>query len=236
MATRAAMLFRAAAISAALILAGCDASNDDAKLASLDNEIVGNDADPALTSALEDQILVDPALTQQSNKNAVRPPQNPAQAQYPLPAETPAPKRAAAAQAAPAGGTTTAAPTARAAVAEESGTVDCAAALDYNAGWARRLPAGFAVYPGARLGEVAGTDRPDCRARVVTFRTAAAPDQVLEWYRSRAAGAGYSAERQARQGDQILAGRNAQSGGAYYLILTPVRAGGSEVALIVNGG
>ena len=223
----AAMLFRTAALFAALSLGACDTSGDDAKLASLDNEIVGNDSDPALTSALEDQILVDPALTQQSNKNAVRPPESPTQAQYPLPAETPPPRNAAAAQKAPA---------ARPAVADSSGTADCVSALDYNAGWARRLPAGFGLYPGARLGEVAGTDRADCRARVVTFKTAVAPEQVLEWYRARAAGAGYSAERHVRQSDHVLAGRNTRSGGAYYLILTPVQAGGSEVALIVNGG
>ena len=226
----AAMLFRTAALLAALALGACDASGDDAKLASLDNEIVGNDSDPALTSALEDQILVDPALTQQSNKNAVRPPETPTQAQYPLPAETPPTRPAVAA---PAG---TTAPAARPEVGQTSGTADCVSALDYDPAWARRLPAGFGLYPGARLGEVAGTDRADCRARVVTFKSAAAPEQVLEWYRARAAGAGYSAERHVRQGDHVIAGRNARNGGAFYLILTPVGAGGSEVALIVNGG
>ena len=226
----AAMLFRTAALLAALSLGACDVSGDDAKLASLDNEIVGNDSDPALTSALEDQILVDPALTQQSNKNAVRPPESPTQAQYPLPAEAPPPRPAASAPAA------TTAPAARPAAGQASGTADCVSALDYNAAWARRLPAGFGLYPGARLGEVAGTDRSDCRARIVTFKTAAAPEQVLEYYRARATGAGYSADRHVRQGDHVLAGRNARSGGAYYLILTPAPAGGSEVALIVNGG
>ena len=49
----------------------------------------GKDADPALTSTLEDQILVDPALAQQSNNNTVRPSETPTQAQYPLPEQHP---------------------------------------------------------------------------------------------------------------------------------------------------
>jgi hypothetical protein len=69
-------MIRIAALAAALTLAGCD-SGRDAELAKLDNQITGKDSDPALTSALEDQILVDPALTQQSNRNAVRPPETP---------------------------------------------------------------------------------------------------------------------------------------------------------------
>lgn len=230
----AAMPFRMVILGAALSLAACNQRARDAELAELDNQIVGNDADPALTSALQDQILVDPALTQQSNKNAVRPPETPTQAQYPLPAETQARGEAAAA---PQPGR----PETRVAAAstggpEGSGTAECASALRYGPAWARRLPSGFALYPGARLDEAAGTDRSDCRARIVTFTTGAAPQQVIGWYRSRAAGAGYTAEDQVRGADQILAGANAQSGGAYYLILTPRPGGGSEVALIVNGG
>ncbi len=230
----AAMPFRMVILGAALSLAACNQRAGDAELAELDNQIVGNDADPALTSVLQDQILVDPALTQQSNKNALRPPETPTQAQYPLPPEAePGGQAAASSQAGR--------PQARTAAGsngapEAAGTADCAAALQYGPAWARRLPGGFALYPGGRLDEAAGTDRSDCRARIVTFITGAAPQQVIDWYRSRAAGAGYTAEDQVRGADQILAGANAQSGGAYYLILTPRAGGGSEVALIVNGG
>jgi hypothetical protein len=226
-------LFRLAALAAALSLAACD--QQETELANLDNQIVGNDADPALTSALQDQILVDPALTQQSNKNAVRPPETPTQAQYPLPPDQPPPKRSVAAATSKAA----AAPPVRTAsvpAAASGETADCAEVLDRNPSWARRLPSGFGLYPGARLNEAAGTDRADCRARIVTYRAAAAPEAVLEWYRGRAAAAGYSAERQMRQGDHILAGANGRTGSAYYLILTPLQGGGSEVALIVNGG
>ncbi len=225
MAKCAALSFRTAALAAALAVAGCgDRAND---VAELDNQIVGNDADPALTSALEDQILVDPALTQQSNKNAVRPPETPTQAQYPLAEE---PVRTAGRGAAPA-----ATPAAASGNAEGAGAADCAPSLQYHRGWAQRLPAELGLYPGARVGESAGSDRAGCRVRIVTFTAAADPERVLDWYRSRAAAGGYSAERQMRQGDHILAGANERTGAAYYLILTP-RSGGSDVALIVNAG
>ena len=220
MSSRAATLIRIAALAGALTLAACQDRN--AELASLDNQIVGNDADPALTNALEDQILVDPALTQQSNRNAVRPPETPTQAQYPLPARR-------AAQVSRDGRPV--AQTAQATEMESVRGAGCEAELDYNMAWARRMPAAFAVFPGGRVTDAAGSDSANCRARVVTFTSNAAPARVLEWYRSRASQAGYSAEQQMRQGDHILAGTG--GGGAYFLILTP-RGSGSEVAIIAN--
>jgi hypothetical protein len=197
----AANLVRAAAVSAALTLTACQGEQRAA-----DNRTA--DADPALTSALQDQILVDPALTQQSNKNAVRPPEMPTQAQYPASEER------------------TAAPAASA---------DCASAIVHNSAWSQRLPAAFAPFPGARVTEAAGSDRPGCRVRIVTFAAPAAPERLIEHYRGRAAGAGYSAERKMRQGDLVLAGSNG-SGGTYYLILTPRPNGSSDAAIIVNEG
>jgi hypothetical protein len=194
---------------ATLSIFACNRS-DDAELAKIDNQIAGNEADPALTSALEDQIMVDPTLTQQSNRNAVRPPERPAQAQYPA--------------GQPKG--------------DQSSAVNsggCASgAFDYNPQWAQQLGPDFAVYPGGKLTEAAANNQGDCRMRVVTFTTGDAAERVLDWYRGRAQSAGYSAEQQQREGDQILAGANQQKGGAYYLIVTPQQSG-SEVAVIVNG-
>ena len=61
------------ALAALLALAACGGTSEN-NLAAIDNELLANGADPALTSALEDQILVDPNLVQQAHPNTVRPP------------------------------------------------------------------------------------------------------------------------------------------------------------------
>jgi hypothetical protein len=228
MSNRAATVLRIAAIAAALSLGACRDSQSE--LAKLDNQIIGNEADPALTSALEDQIMVDPALTQQSNRNAVRPPETPTQAQYPLPQNGQQPAGRPAAVRGPGAGAGASAGTQVA----EAGSSGCGPDFNYNMQWARRLPAAFAIYPGSRITDAAGIDRAGCHARVVTFTTADAPQRILDHYAARAARAGYSAEHQRRGGDHILAGTNGGDG-AFYLIVTPAR-GGSEVALIANQG
>ena len=226
MSIRPATLVRILAVVGALSLGACRDSQSE--LAKLDNQIIGNDTDPALTSALEDQIMVDPALTQQSNRNAVRPPETPTQAQYPLPQGSQPARRAAAVQ-----GTGTGARASAAADSGETGSGGCGPDLNYSMQWARRLPAAFAVYPGSRITDAAGSDTADCRARVVTFTTADAPQRVLQYYAARAGRAGYSAEHQRREGDHILAGTSGES--AFYLIVTPTGAG-SDVALIASSG
>jgi hypothetical protein len=196
-----------AALATALSLSACGRS-DEAELAELDNEIVGNETDPAVTSALQDQILVDPTLSQQSNRNAVRSASGPAQAQYPT--------------AGPRSSTTV------------RGGEGCAADLDYAMGWAERLPPAFAVYPGSRVTEAAANNRGDCRLRVVTYTTGEPSQRLLDWYHNRAVRAGYTSEHQLREGDHVLAGTNEIDGGAFFLIVTPTNRG-SEVALITNG-
>jgi hypothetical protein len=226
---RAAPAIRILTIAAAIAVGGCKRGPSEAELNRLDNSLMANDTDPALTSALQDQIMVDPALTQQSNKNAVRAPASPPAAQYPLPG---GPQSGGQAGAKPGAKPPQ---TANADEPAERGA-DCGARLNYNPGWAQKLPAAFAVYPGARVTDAAGLDAADCRVRVVTFTTAAPPERVLDYYRARATGAGYSAEHQMREGDHILAGTMGQSDRAFYLILSPLKGGGSDVSLITNGG
>jgi hypothetical protein len=212
---------------AALALAGCGGGGE-ANLASLDNQLT-NDADPALTAALQDQIAVDPNLAQQSNRNAVRPPETPTQAPYPVDsARAPQPQGN--------GKPAMAKPAAQLASAPSGSGANCTsgAAFDYNDAWAQRLPAALPVYPNGRLTEAAANNANGCRTRVVSFTTADNAQRVLGWYQDRATKAGYSADRDTREGDQILAGTDPQ-GGAFYLIVTP-RKNGSEVALIVNNG
>jgi hypothetical protein len=223
-----------AALAAAMALAGCS-GGDDGNLASLDNQLT-NDSDPALTAALQDQIAVDPNLSQQSNRNAVRPPETPTQASYPT-------DSAAAAKAVPGptgrGGT---APAAQLASAPQGGgaggggaSCTSGANFHYNNAWAQRLPAAFPFYPNGRLTEAAANNANGCSTRVVSFATADNAQRVLDWYNTQAVRAGYTSERETRQGDHILAGANARDNGAFYLIVTP-KGNGSEVALIVNNG
>ena len=70
-------------LASLLALAGCGGGTANNDLAAIDNELVANAVDPALTSALQDQLSVDPTLAQQSNPNSARPPEAPVQAQYP---------------------------------------------------------------------------------------------------------------------------------------------------------
>ena len=216
---RHALLFRTAAVAGALTLAAC--SGGGTNLAAIDNQLIANQTDPALSSALEDPILVDPALSQQANRLSVRPPETPMQAQYPAPDAQPQVRRAAIVQ----GGQ--GAPGGACGMAPDS--------FQYGPEWASRLPGAFPPYPGGRLTEAAGRDDARCRARVITFRTADRYGQVLDWYNARAVAGGYSSEHQVRGADHVLAGYNRQTDGAFYLIVTPGQHG-SEVALIVNNG
>ncbi len=198
-------------LAAALLLSACSGS-EEANLAQIDNQIAGQDIDPALTSALEDEILVDPALVGQSSPNNVRQPERPLQAPYPQPVRP---------AAAPAG--------------DDLGIGLCGVPIRYGPEYADRLPAEFPAYPGRRVTEAAGADTGNCHARVVTFATDHDWRQVMGWYRDRAVAAGFNHEQQARDGDQVLAGVNERVNGAYYVIATP-REGGTDVAFIVNHG
>lgn len=223
-----------APLAGLLALAACGGATDT-NLAALDNSLVGNGADPALTSALEDQILVDPNLVQQANPNSVRPPETPVQAQYPAGrSREDGPGR----RDAGASGQASMRRASAAIGGEAPGAAPrggCGAAFDHGSQWAARLPAEFPLYPGGRITEAAGNNAGDCRARVVTFTTTDPHNRVLEYYRSHAARAGFSAEHQVRGADHVLGGVNTRTNGAFYLIVTPGRTG-SEVALIVNNG
>jgi len=224
----AATLLRSAALAGLLALAACG-SGDQNNLSEMDNSLIGNGADPALTSALEDQILVDPNLVQQSHPNTVRPPETPVQAQYPADGAG-----GSAAAGGGAGGSRVREATAATTGGSGQATPGaCGVPLSYGNEWANRLPAEFPPYPGARITEAAGNNRGACQIRVVTFATADPYNRVLEHYRSLAARARFSAEQQARGGDQVLGGTRGEA--AYYLIVTPTQAG-SDVALIVNNG
>lgn len=207
----------------------------------------GNITDPALASALRDQIMVDPQLGQQANSDAVRPPNQPYTGGVPGDdvatnnaaldigqlMKTPAPT--------PVGGNCTQCAAAResitlGALAESQGKNQCTEALTYSATWASRLPAELPLYPHARVNEAAGANTAKCALRVVTFSAKQPMQAVLDYYYTRAIRAGYSSEHQV-DGDQHLLGGARQSGSdAYILFLTKRPDGGTDVDMIVNHG
>lgn len=196
-------------VASALAIGACQRFSG----ANPDNGPAPREVDPAVTSALNDQILVDPALTQQSNRNAVRRPETPLQAFYPV--ETKADEQA------------------RLDGTDGNGPGCVNGPFSHDAAWAKRLPPEFAPPPGARVTEAAASTRRGCNLRMVAFRTAEPAERVVDFYRRRAQGAGYSAAQARRDGDDVLAGSNPQNGTTYYLIVTP-KSAGAEAALVIN--
>lgn len=239
------------ALAAAIAVAACGGEDPNRNLDSLDAELAdgnstGNQRDPALTSALRDQIMVDPQLAAQSNPDAVRPPSRPYAA--PVPADQP--NRAAAAEArtseklqsAPAATKTCTQCAARRdamtlgglAARQGGGTGACAANVSYSTRWATALPSAVPLYPDARVVEAAGNSNGGCQLRVVSFATSAPVQTVLDWYYTRVSGAGYSAEHQADGNQHVLAGTKGE--GAYAIFVAKRDDGGADVDLVVNNG
>jgi hypothetical protein len=227
-----------------LALGACGGASSD-----LGDYETANTTDPALASALQDQIMVDPQLSRQANGNAIRPPGQPYSGAVPsdavaantdkvddgqllrTPDPVPASKEctqcAAGREALTLGGL--------AARQADAGTAKCAAALQYSAGWAQRLPADLPLHPQARVTEAAGADGP-CALRVVSFSAPQPLQAVLDWYYTRATRAGYSAEHQLDGKEHILGGTRARDDGAYVLYMTARADGGTDIDMVANRG
>jgi hypothetical protein len=229
-----------------LMLAGCGGSGS---LPNVD-EASGNAADPALASALQDQIMVDPQLGRQANGDAVRPPGQPYSGGVPNDAvaantdrvstegllKAPAPTQAskdcsqcaAARESVTLGGL--------AARQKDKRSSQCAASISYSAGWANRLPADLPLYPQARVIEAAGSEAGKCALRVVTFSSPATMQAMLDWYYTKAVRAGYTAEHQVDGDEHILGGTRDRDGGAYVLFMTARNDGGTDIDMVANNG
>lgn len=252
---------RASAALVALVLplalgaCGPAKPSPEENLDTLDAELTNTTAanqpgkDPALMSALQSQIMVDPALAQQANADAVRPADQPYAA--PIPAEGIA--AAPAGQPAAPQGPLMKAPepkaecpdcdTASKAVTlgglaarqKAPNTARCVGGMRYSASWANRLGE-VALYPQARLIEAAGNAAGGCALRAATFTTGATVQQVIDWYYTRTKSVGYDSEHQARDGEHVLGGNRTRDQAAFILFARPRDGGGTEVDLIVNNG
>ncbi len=237
-------------------LGACNRADDRAELQKLDDGMASND--PAVRGALEDQIMVDPALTGQSNRNAATTGDRPIDGGVPASRGGGAPAEAVAEARTAVGGRMMALPRA---VRLERGCTNCAAnqagnsgarpatigelarqqtggrcngRLTYGLDWARRLPATFPVYPRAALTEAAGVTGNACNVRVVNFQSRASLENVLAWYFTRARNGGYSAEHAVDGTDHFVGGTLGDD--AYVVIARTLPGGITDVDLVVTGG
>lgn len=205
-----------------------------------DKSQAGNDVDPAVSNALEDQIMVDPNLVRQANRFG-RSSATGSQSSVPAtgtggPAvstdkliKAPSPKAGNASKGITLGQ-----------LANEQSGRGKAAACDKNfqfgAAWATRLPAAFPLYPDAQVTEAAGNDEQPCRMRLVSFASKTPMQTLIDFYYTQAVRNGFNAEHQLSEGEHILAGSRDKDDSAYYLTFNARKGGGTDVDMIVNHG
>ncbi len=225
-----------------LALAGCGRTASG-------SEATDNQSDPAARVALEGPIMIDPDLTEQSNRNAVTTGSKPATGGVPLSRQSAVADVAQADALKAVGGRMLSAPAAKTMecdncdidepvtlgtrAAQQNG--QCDAKLSYGADWAERMPAAFPVYPRATLREAAGVSSGACNVRVINFRTGASLKSVLDYYYTRAKRAGYDGEHTVKGEDHYLGGTRAGDGAAYVVIVNET-GGLRDVDIVASNG
>ena len=228
-----------------LLLAACGKSADaPSDLDALDRELIAANgpaaADPAVRQALRDPIMVDPTLQQQSNANAVRPPDRPDSGTVPPELARADPVNAASLRHAPPAAA--GCPQCRAkadaftlgALAAAQPSTHTCTGITYSTRWATRLPADLPLYPDARVTEAAGSASGPCALRAVSFASGAPAAKLIDWYFTRASAAGYHADHRADGGIQVLGGTRGAAAFVVYVTARP--GGGSDVDLVTNVG
>lgn len=198
--------------------------------------------DPAVVAALADPIMIDPDLASQNRGNAAI-----ALDSFdavPLDDVSPEAVEAARAEAARlAGGMVRTAPQgvadkAKLAPALTAGQVaaglpasppGCLDRLRYGYGWAAAMPAALPVYPRGHVREAAGND--GCGLRAVIFVTPVDPGEVIDFYHTVTADAGYAAERRRHGETDALSGAK---GGSAFVVRVRRTGDLSEVELAVR--
>ncbi len=212
---------------ATLALSGCDKKTEQTELDRIDAKLGGKTgADPALSAALEDQIMVDPNLKDQANEDSIRPTNEPFQAPMPVQSD---------AQEAASSRPTLGSLATQQAALNKDRFKGCSLDVQYSMTFANRLPPELPLYNRARIAEAAGSDTSACRLRALTFTVDAAPDAVTNYYKTIAERAGFAVSA-ANEGDEMLvSGLRARDGFAFYVISQ--RAGsGTTVDLVTNHG
>jgi hypothetical protein len=243
-------------MGSALLMAGTMSACNRGEQAELQNTseqdgLASND--PAVRGAVEDQIMVDPALTGQANRNSASAGDRPVDGGVPATRGGGAPREAMAEARTAVGGrlmplprpvqlerdcTDCAArggrPTTIGELAQQQSGGRCEGRLSYSLDWARRLPTAFPVYPRAALSEAAGVAGSSCNVRVVSFTSRAGLNDVLAWYYTRGVRAGYSAEHAVQGSDHYVGGTRGNN--AFVVIARNGGGGITEVDLVATGG
>ena len=229
----------AAAFALPLSLAACGSNEaSDEELAKLDDNLT---SDPAMNDALEDAILVDPDLTDQANRNAIRGANGAADGSVPPGTGADGSSAAKAAL----GGKILSAPKPRQMTSDDEGLTlgdkaelqaarsskpVCNEELRYDMNYANRMPPEFAVYPKANVQEAAGR----CDLRVVSFATATPIKNIIDYYYTRAKRSGYDAEYLMRGSEHVLGGTRDSDDGAYVITLNKRSGGGTVVDIVAS--
>ena len=242
-------------LALAIPLAACgDTASDEVAVTELGNKLTGKGSDPAMNTALNDRILVDPELTDSANVSTVKDSDKPLSGAIPADSgydgdasievldgaklmRAPKPTTVANEDCTNCGSqraTTLGSLAADQGVTRGKGT--CEAKLQYGAGWATRMPAEFPVYPRGRVKEAGGVDGGICDIRVATFTTSANMQNVVDYYYTRARKSGFSAEYQLREGEHALGGTRDNDGGAYFITFNAAPGGGTSVDIVANNG
>jgi hypothetical protein len=206
----------------ALTLSACG-GGEKAELDQLDKKLGAKaDADPALTAALEGQIMVDPDLAGQANEDSIRGPNQPFQA--PMPQGEGG-----------AGGQTLGALAAQQANAAKAQFTGCSLDVNYSFQWSNRLPADVPLPAKAKVIEAAGSDRQDCALRVVSFSSPLEPRALTDFYLGLARRGGYVPANAVEGRGNMVSGARASDGAAFYAIVQPA-SGGANVDVVTNRG
>ncbi|MBV1918885.1 MAG: hypothetical protein KUG65_12610 [Sphingomonadaceae bacterium] len=226
-------------IASVALLAGCDQADEKG--------VPAEEQDPAMTGALDDQIMVDPQLSGQTGAAVAA-----GGASVELPPEQRSPEVIAAAKqdaAKNAGGTIESAPqpgtggsaslveaavsAARVGQASRAASTDCAGKAEYSMTWATKLPDALSVYPRGAVQEAAGIDADGCALNVVNFVTPVAAKDVLDYYYTRVRQAGYGAAHKMDGDDHVLGGKNGTR--AFVVYVRKLDKELSEVEIITTG-
>lgn len=240
------------ALIISLALGACR-SAETAKLAEQDDGLQSSDS--VVKGAIENEIMVDPNVTGQSNANAATAGATPVDGAVPAvrgggsadvaiaEARTrvngqmlraPAPGRFEDSCGTECDTASAARPATLGGLARQQAGAGCAADIRYGAQWAQRLPAAFAIYPRAALVEAAGVANGTCNVRVVNFQSRAGMQPILDYYYTMARRNGYSAEHLLRGNEHYLGGTKGDE--AFVVMAREMRGGIIDVDLIASGG